>query len=304
MERGPGADAPPDGRSSTRRPSPGGFDAGGIRAVTFDFGDTLVPVSVPAFRAVVHAAAGDVVARLRLGDREAFLRAWTEERDRQMREDVAEDGREMDMGRRFARLIARSRGMPAPLPEIRWDDAAVDALAGPDEVAWALAAYRDRWVAGIPVPPGVDRILAAVAATRAVGILSNWPHADTIQAFVDHAGWRSYLRAVVVSADVGAIKPDRAIFRAAEHALGMQDAPHGSILHVGDDPRADVAGALRAGWRAAWLHARNAGSPLPGAGRDPEPGAAPPDIEIDALEEIVAILAAPPRMFEPGGGAG
>jgi FMN phosphatase YigB (HAD superfamily) len=137
-----------------------------------------------------------------------------------------------------------------------------------------------------------------------VGILSNWPHTATIEAFVDHAGWRPYLSAVVVSADVGAIKPDQAIFRAAERALGVDGAPGGSILHVGDDPRADVAGAHRAGWRAAWLHAANAGSPLPGAGRDPEPGAPPPDVEIDTLEEIVAILAPPPRAFQPGRSAG
>jgi putative hydrolase of the HAD superfamily len=266
------------------------FDARAIRAVTFDFGDTLVPVSAPAFRAVVRAAASDVVARLALGDREAFLAAWAEERDRQMREDVLEDGREMDMGRRFARLIARSRGMPAPSPDVRWDDAAVDAAVDPKEVAFALDAYRDRWVAGIPVPPGVDRVLAAVAVTRRVGILSNWPHTATIEAFVDHAGWRPYLSAVVVSADVGAIKPDPAIFRAAERALGMTGSPRGAILHVGDDPRADVAGARRAGWRAAWLHADNAGSPLPGAGRDPEPGAPGPDVELDRLEQIVEVL--------------
>ncbi len=266
------------------------FDPRRISAVTFDFGDTLVPVSAPAFRAVVREAAGDVVHRMRLGDRETFLAAWAEERDRQMREDVLEDNREMDMGRRFARLIARSRGMPAPPPHVRWDDAAVDAVASPEEVAWALDAYRDRWVAGIPVPEGVERILAAVATDRRVGILSNWPHTATIEAFVDHAGWGPYLTAVVVSADVGAIKPDPAIFRAAERALGMANAPVGSILHVGDDPRADVAGARRAGWRAVWLHSGNHGSPLPGAGRAPEPDAPPPDAEIDRLEEIVDVL--------------
>ncbi len=210
-----------EGPQAEERPV-AGFDPAAIRAVTFDFGDTLVPVSAPAFRAVVREAAGDVVDRMHLGDREEFLAAWAEERDRQMREDVLEHNREMDMGRRFARLIARSRGMPAPPADVRWDDAAVDLLADPAEVAWALAAYRDRWVAGIPVPQGVDRILAAVAADRRVGILSNWPHTATIEAFVDHAGWRPYLTAVVVSADVGAIKPDPAIFRAAERRWGWR----------------------------------------------------------------------------------
>lgn len=270
------------------------FDAAAIRAVTFDFGDTLVPVSAAAFRAVIEEAASDVVRRLALGDREAFLAAWVEERDRQMREDVPQ-GREMDMGRRFARLIARSRGMAPPPVGVRWDDAAVDRVMDPAEVAFALDAYRDRWVEGIPVPAGVAPVLASIASTRRVGILSNWPHAATIEAFVDRAGWRPHLTAIVVSAEVGAIKPDVRIFRVAERALGMEDAPAGSILHVGDDPRADVAGARRAGWRAAWLHSTNAGSPLPGAGMAPEPGAPAPDVEIDALDEIVQLLIGPPR---------
>jgi FMN phosphatase YigB (HAD superfamily) len=270
-----------------------GLDPRAIRAVTFDFGDTLVPVSPIAFRAVVAAVAADTCDQLALGDPGPFLVAWAEERDRQVREDVAE-GREMDLGQRFARVIARRRGLPAPRAGTRWDDAEVDAAVGATELAWALDAYRDRWVAGMPVPPGVTPLLAAVAATRRVGILSNWPHAPTIEAFVDRAGWRPYLAAVVVSADVGAIKPHAAIFRAAEAALGMPAAPAGSILHVGDDPRADVAGARRAGWRAAWLHAHNPGSPLPGAGLDPEPGDPPADLEIDALEELLDVLAEPP----------
>ncbi len=272
------------------------LDPRAIRAVTFDFGDTLVPVSPVAFRAVVAAVAVDTCHRLALGDPGPFLVAWAEERDRQVREDVTE-GREMDLGRRFARVIARRRGMPAPRAEDRWDDTEVDAAVDPAELTWALDAYRDRWVAGIPVPPGVAPVLAVIAATRRVGILSNWPHAPTIEAFVVRAGWRPYLAAVVVSADVGAIKPDASIFRAAEAALGMAGASPASFLHVGDDPRADVAGARRAGWRAAWLHARNPGSPLPGAGREPEPGDPPADVEIDALEEILDVLAEP-----PGGG--
>lgn len=271
----------------------GAFDPRRIRAVTFDFGDTLVVVPGDAFRAVVAGMAGDACAHLRLGDTSGFLWAWGEERDRQLVEDVAA-GREMDLGRRVARVVARMRGLPAPPLGRPWDEGAVDAVAEPTEVDWILARYRDRWVAGIPVRAGVGLVLAGLAADRRIGIVSNWPHAPTMRAQVEAAGWSPYLSAIVVSSEVGAIKPDAAIFRAAEAALGLAGAAAGSILHVGDDPRADVAGARRAGWRAAWLRDRNPGSPLPGAGRAPDPDDPAPDLEIGALEELLDVLAEPP----------
>ena len=268
----------------------GGVDSAAIRAVTFDFGDTLVVVPAAAFRSILAATATEVAGRLGLGGVDGFLEDWEEERARQWAEDVAE-GREMDLERRFARVVARRRGLATPPPGRRWDDAAVDAAADRSEVAWAVGRYRDRWVSGIPVPPDVAPVLASLSADRPLAILSNWPHAPTIDSFVEQAGWLPYLSAVVVSARVGAIKPDATIFRAAEAALGMPGAPAGTILHVGDDRRADVAGARRAGWRAAWLRRRNPGSPLPGANLEPGVDDPPADLEIDALSDLVPLLA-------------
>lgn len=286
------AGGPPADRDDAR-PVDGPFDPRAIRGVTFDFGDTLVLVRREDFRAVVAGMAADACAHLRLGDPDEFVAAWDQERDRQMAEDVAA-GREMDLGRRVARTTARMRGLAPPPPDRPWDETAVAAVVDPAEVAWTLDRYRDRWVAGIPVAAGVTDVLRRLSTHRRIGVLSNWPHAATLRAQVVAAGWKPYLSAIVVSSEVGAIKPDPAMFRAAESALGWPDAPAGSILHVGDDRRADVVGARRAGWRAAWLRRDNAGSPLPGAGRSPEPGDPGPDLEIDALEELLDVLAIPP----------
>jgi FMN phosphatase YigB (HAD superfamily) len=290
---GPPLDA--SGLAAVRGPQAarGPLDPRDIRGVTFDFGDTLVVVRHEDFRAVVAGMAADACAHLRLGDADDFVLAWGEERDRQIAEDVAA-GREMDLGRRVARVAARMRGMAPPPDDLPWDDAAADAIVDPAEVGWTLDRYRDRWVAGIPVAPGVAGMLARLAAHRRLGIVSNWPHAATLRAQVQAAGWGPSISAIVVSSEVGAIKPAPEMFRAAEAALGWPGAPAGSILHVGDDRRADVAGARRAGWRAAWLRRDNPGSPLPGAGRAPEPDDPVPDLEIDALEELLDILAEPP----------
>ena len=83
--------------------------------------------------------------------------------------------------------------------------------------------------------------------------------------FLASAGWPPSLASIVVSQRVGTIKPQPAIFAAAAAALG--DPPPASILHAGDDWEADVVGARRMGWRAAYVLGRPADSPLPGSER-------------------------------------
>jgi putative hydrolase of the HAD superfamily len=52
--------------------------------------------------------------------------------------------------------------------------------------------------------------------------------------------------AVIDSAVVGVAKPDPHIFTLALRALGVPDADRGTVVHVGDSLRYDVAGALAA----------------------------------------------------------
>jgi HAD superfamily hydrolase (TIGR01509 family) len=71
-------------------------------------------------------------------------------------------------------------------------------------------------------------------------------------------GLRELVDEVVVSAVVGAAKPDRAIFEAALAAAGCE-APE--AVHVGDSAEADVGGARAAGIRPLLL-AREGGGDL------------------------------------------
>ena len=64
-------------------------------------------------------------------------------------------------------------------------------------------------------------------------------------------GFHALLDAVVHSADTGFCKPEKEAFAAIEAISGL--APH-ELLHVGDSARADAAGAVAAGWHAAYLH--------------------------------------------------
>ncbi len=88
-----------------------------------------------------------------------------------------------------------------------------------------------------------------VAASVPVGIITNG-FADTQHAKLDRfPRLQEISRAVVISEEVGYLKPDRRLFEYAERLSGAEG---GSILYVGDSWRSDVLGALDAGWRAAW----------------------------------------------------
>jgi putative hydrolase of the HAD superfamily len=137
----------------------------------------------------------------------------------------------------------------------------------------------------IPADPSIERLLAGLAQHGSVAILSNWPLAATIDRYVEAAGWGPHLRAVVVSQRVGTIKPHPAIFAEARRLLG--DPEPRSILHVGDDWAADVVGAVRAGWRAAYVRSRPYDSPLPSSDRDQSVAA---DLEIGGVAELAGLF--------------
>lgn len=255
-----------------------------IEAITLDFGNTLVPVSSAGLRGVVAETARAMAERLGPFEADLVLRTWAEERERQFREEVPRY-REVDLARRIVRILARLRGMAPPPRDVPWDDAAAERLSDPGEVAWAVEVYSGSFVASLPPAPEASALLARLAPRYRLAILSNWPLAATIDRYVEAAGWSPHLAAVVVSQRVGTIKPHPAIFAAAREALGGPAAA--ALLHVGDDWAADVAGAKRAGWSAAYLASRPGDSPLPGSPRTSDVVA---DLDLASLADLEPAL--------------
>jgi putative hydrolase of the HAD superfamily len=67
---------------------------------------------------------------------------------------------------------------------------------------------------------------------------------------IHHAGVGRWFRAGFNAHTFGSGKPHAPIFHAAAASVGARPE---EVLHVGDDARLDVAGALGAGMQAAWL---------------------------------------------------
>jgi putative hydrolase of the HAD superfamily len=84
--------------------------------------------------------------------------------------------------------------------------------------------------------------------------VSNWDYA--LGEVLDRVGLGELLDGVVTSAQVGASKPDPAIFTAALELAGCEPQ---AALHVGDERGADVAGATAFGLRALLLHREGGG---------------------------------------------
>lgn len=66
---------------------------------------------------------------------------------------------------------------------------------------------------------------------------------------LSETGLSPYFSSVLCSEEIGVNKPHRAIF---DHALSVAHASTSHSLMVGDDYRADVLGAIRAGLQAVW----------------------------------------------------
>ncbi|MDR1587218.1 MAG: HAD family hydrolase [Treponema sp.] len=105
------------------------------------------------------------------------------------------------------------------------------------------------------------------AAGFKTGLLSDFPPETKIE----HLGIAGLWDAVLCSERVGVLKPDPRPFEKLAAALSL--APE-QILYVGNSFRFDVAGAKRAGMKAAWLRGKLQGKRTPPAGMDAGTGGA------------------------------
>lgn len=97
--------------------------------------------------------------------------------------------------------------------------------------------------------PGARETWHTVAERFPVGLITNGfaeVQRRKLERFPDLA---SRAHTILISEEVGAMKPDRRIF---ELAAARAACPAHRILYVGDSLHSDVEGALGAGWQAAW----------------------------------------------------
>jgi len=122
--------------------------------------------------------------------------------------------------------------------------------------------------------PDVPEGLARLASQWRLAALTNG-NAD-----VHRIGLGEHFQFALCAREFGAAKPDARIFLAACERLKL---PPAQVLHVGDDPHMDVAGAAQAGMHTCWVNRHDMTWPaeLPRA-----------DIEINDLHQLADWLLA------------
>lgn len=109
---------------------------------------------------------------------------------------------------------------------------------------------------------GMAGLLERLTEKVLVGIISNG-FTDTQYRKLDSSGLWRWVTRTVISDETGIQKPSRRIFDYALRETGCRSVPFSdeAPVFVGDSFANDVAGAIRAGWRALWFNPQ--GRPLP-----------------------------------------
>ncbi|MFM7189040.1 MAG: HAD family hydrolase [Armatimonadota bacterium] len=96
--------------------------------------------------------------------------------------------------------------------------------------------------------PGVKHLLDSIQRQNIpIGLISNGPTALQNHKLTT-CGLKDYFDHIVLDCEVGGSKPDSVIFTAAAKLM-----PAHRHVMVGNDPDADINGALRADWTAFWF---------------------------------------------------
>ncbi len=105
--------------------------------------------------------------------------------------------------------------------------------------------YRNHW----EWVDGAKEAYEAIAIKYPVGIITNG-FAETQWLKIDQFGFKETARQIVISEEVGVMKPHPKIFDHSTELIGIE---RDQILYVGDSLTSDVKGGKAAGWQVAWF---------------------------------------------------
>jgi FMN phosphatase YigB (HAD superfamily) len=116
----------------------------------------------------------------------------------------------------------------------------------PELVGRSNQLLQDLFVDSIAIDPAAAGWLARSRERVRIGLVSNYPCGRALRSSLERVGIIDHLDPVVISGEVGWVKPHASVFRAALDALGL---PPEKVLFVGDRWDADMVGARDAGMR-------------------------------------------------------
>lgn len=209
------------------------FDPTRVRALVFDYGNTLIPygrAELDVYGVRLHTALETMFGPL---DRAAF------EAHRQASRMAPFEGnapayRETDLRALTMELVTKFYGRN---PE-------------PAHVEELLAVRHAAFVGSVRIGNDALAVLATLKKRFPIALLSNYPDGPAIRESLDVLGLTPYFDAIVISGELGYCKPHPIAFATVLQALAL---PSSAVVHVGDNWIADVQGAKRTGMQAIHL---------------------------------------------------
>ena len=105
--------------------------------------------------------------------------------------------------------------------------------------------YRNHW----EWIDGAEQAYDSIRAKYPTGIITNG-FAETQWMKIDQFGFKKTTSQIVISEEVGVMKPHPKIF---DHSTELSGFDRSEILYVGDSLSSDVKGGKAAGWQVAWF---------------------------------------------------
>ncbi len=136
-----------------------------------------------------------------------------------------------------------------------------------------------------------EEVLTKVKAQFPLGLVTNGP-ADIQRQEIARLGVEHYFTNIYIEGEMGEGKPNQSVFQRAAAAVGFGPS---EILFVGNSYGHDIAPAIEAGWKTAWI--RRPSDIPPSAGPEamkpeemPDNGKAP-DATLNDLRSLLPLLA-------------
>ena len=231
-----------------------------IKAVLFDFGDTLVDTpSDFDYETLLKQLHRSLVDNGVAVSYEDYQRAHVEIRDRIY---AGNSVREVAFPKRVSEALSRFGYSFEPRSKLMID---------------ATEAFMEPWIRARTMERGVPSVLRKLGATYKLGLVSNFSWSSAVWKTLNRFNICEFFDAVVVSMDVEWRKPSPRIFRKALKEIRVLAS---EAVFVGDELDHDVEGSQRVGMRAVWLNkeSRERNSPIK------------PDYTINRLEDLPSAL--------------
>ena len=204
------------------------FDTRHLKAVIFDYGNTLIEFSHAQVTACDTALAGALARHF--GTPDAARLKEIRDNDR-MAPYRTPEFRENNLVEITANLVRDLFGVE-PTGE---------------QIADVLRTRYEVFVRVVQADPYVAQVLERLGRRYKLGLLSNYPDGDAIRASLERTDLAQYFDAVVVSGDLGVVKPHPAPYLTILSALRVKAS---QAVLVGDNWLGDIQGAKGAGLQA------------------------------------------------------